>query len=303
MINEFGKFALIKVLKTKNTIYKSILVLLGSMLFPIIASALDFISGDQLNQLVSKRYKVQSNDTFGGYSIFAPDGDWEMISTSMNQTTGGSGPLKQPWVSMARYKDGKVLMLQFITLTIQQGFSSGWSGDPCGGEKIVKINVVRASLDRCAVAVIKPIRIAGVQTDILEILFIENNTGGRLYQSTFNIYFENLGHTHSTVTDKSGEFNRRLKEWMSKFLDATIKAAGYDKPADAFKDVPTFTDAINNIKTTPAAVLATPLRQDITNAPSKNIQDRLQNLKDLYDKKLITEDDYDKKRKDILNSL
>ena len=50
-------------------------------------------------------------------------------------------------------------------------------------------------------------------------------------------------------------------------------------------------------------MIATPLRQDITNAPIKNIQDRLQSLKELYDKKLITEDDYDKKRKDILNSL
>ena len=274
------------------------------MLFPTIATALDFVSGNQLNQLVSKGYKVQSNDTFGGYSIFAPDGDWIMYSTSMGQTTGGSGPLKQPWLGLERYQSGKWVMGQSITLTIeQQGGMGGWTGDPCGGEKIVKINVVRGSLDRCAVAVIKPIRIAGVQTDTLEILFIESNTGGRLYMSTFNIHYENLGYTHSTVTDKSSEFNRRLKEWMGKFLDATIKAAGYDKPGDAFKDVPTFTDAINNIKTTPAAVLATPLRQDITNAPSKNIQDRLQNLKDLYDKKLITEDDYDKKRKEIVNAL
>ena len=303
MINTFKIFALIKGSKTKNTIYKSILVLLASMLLTAAVNALDFVSGNQLNQLVSKGYKVQSNDTFGGYSIFAPDGDWIINNTSMSQTTGGSGPLKQPWVVMERYQNGKWVMGQSVTLTIQQGGGGGWLGDPCGGEKIVKINFMRGSLDRCAVAEIKSIRIGGVQTDTLEILFIESNTGGRLYKSTFNIHYENLGLTHSIVTDKSSEFNRRLKEWMGKFLDATIKAAGYDKPADAFKDVATFTDAINNIKTTPAAVLVTPLRQDITNAPSKNIQDRLQNLKDLYDKKLITEDDYDKKRKDILNSL
>lgn len=303
MINTFKKFALIKGLKTKIMIYKSILVLLASMLFTTVVNALDFVSGNQLNQLVSKGYKIQSNDTFGGYSIFAPDGDWMIINTSMSQTTMGAGPLKQPWVVMERYQSGKWVMAQSITLTIEQNSNAGWLGDPCGGEKIVKINIVRGSLDRCAVAVIKPIRIGGVQTDTLEILFLESNMGGRFYQSTFNIHYENLGLTHSTITDKSSEFNRRLKEWMGKFLDATIKAAGYDKPAGAFKDVPTFTDAINNIKTTPAAVLATPLRQDITNAPSKNIQDRLQNLKDLFDKKLITEDDYDKKRKDILNSL
>jgi len=266
--------------------------------------ALDFINGNQLNPLASKGYRVQSNDTFGGYSIFAPDGDWILSSTGIGQTTGGTRALNQPFLRMERYQNGKWVMGQLITLTIEQdAASSGWKGDPCAGEKIVKINFVRGRLDRCAVAVINPISIGGVQTNTLEILFIESNIGGRFYKSTFNIHYENLGLTYSAVTDKSSEFNRRLKEWMEKFLDATIKAAGYNKPTDAFKDVPTFTNAINNIIKTPAAPLTSSTQQGVTNTPSKNIQDRLQSLKDLYDKKLITEDDYDKKRKEVLNSL
>lgn len=294
---------LIKI-KTKIMISsKIILLLLVVMLFPLKAIALDFISGQQFNPLVSKGYRIQSNDTFGGYPIFAPDGDWIVFSTSVGQTTGGSGPLKQPWLGMERYQNGKWVMGQMITLTIEQGFGGGWLGDPCAGEKIVKINFVRGSLDRCAVAVIKPISIGGVQTNTLEILFIESNTGGRLYKSTFNIHYENLGITYSTVMDKSSEFNQRLKEWMQKFLDATIKAAGYNKPADAFKDVPAFTNAINKILI-PSTAPLTPLpQQNASNTPSKNIQDRLQTLKDLYDKKLISEDDYDKKRKEILNAF
>ena len=38
-------------------------------------------------------------------------------------------------------------------------------------------------------------------------------------------------------------------------------------------------------------------------ANNKNILEKLQTLKDLFDKKLITEDDYNQKRKDVLNSL
>jgi hypothetical protein len=283
---------------------KGFLLLLAVILFPLKAIALDFVNGNQLNPLVSKGYKVQSNDTFGGYSIFAPDGDWIVSSTSIGQTTGGTRALNQPFLGMQRYQNGKWVMGQIITLTIEQdGGMGGWKDDPCAGEKIVKINFVRGSLDRCAVAVIKPISIGGVQTNTLEILFIESNMGGRFYQSTFNIHYENLGLTYSAVTDKSSEFNRRLKEWMEKFLDATIKAAGYNKPVDAFKDVPTFTNAINNITKTPTVPLTPSTQQGVANTPSKNIQYRLQNLKDLYDKKLITEDDYDKKRKEVLNSL
>lgn len=104
MINEFKRFAVMRGLITKMTIYKSIVVLLASMLVTTAVNALDFVSGNQLNQLVSKGYKVQSNDTFGGYSIFAPDGDWIINNTGMSQTTGGASLQKQPWVLMERYQ-------------------------------------------------------------------------------------------------------------------------------------------------------------------------------------------------------
>jgi hypothetical protein len=191
-------------------------------------------------------------------------------------------------------------MGQTITLTIQgNGSNSGWNGDPCAGEKIVKINFVRGRLDRCASAYIKTIRVGGVQTETLEINFLESNIGGRFYQSTLNINFDALGFNYQTVTGSSNEFNKKLKEWMGKFLEATVKAAGYDKPLNAFKDVPTFTDAVNATTTT----LPPARTQNPAISQPKNIQDRLQVLKDLLDKKLITQDDFDKKRREILNSL
>jgi hypothetical protein len=265
-----------------------------------LALALDFIVDEKFNPQAASGYRIESDDTFAGFPIFANDSDWVLDSTYMGATTGGTSSRKQPFIYMSRYENGGWLMGQTITLTIQgDGSNSGWNGDPCAGEKIVKINFVRGRLDRCASAYLKTIRIRGVQTETLEINFLESNLGGRFYQSTFNINFEKLGFDYQTVTSKSNEFNKRLKEWMGKFLEATVKAAGYDKPVDAFKDVPTFTDAVNATTTT----LPPARTQNPAISQPKNIQDRLQVLKDLLDKKLITQDDFDKKRREILNSL
>jgi hypothetical protein len=138
---------------------------------------------------------------------------------------------------------------------------------------------------------------------VLKLKFTETNSGGRIYTSEFTIHFENIGFTSSAATNSSSEFNIRLKDWMTKFQDALVKASGYDKPFDAFKDVPTFTDAVNASYVTPVAPSSTTQKQNSASSPPTNTQERLQTLKDLLDKKLITQDDFDKKRREILNSL
>jgi hypothetical protein len=109
-----------------------------------------------------------------------------------------------------------------------------------------------------------------------------------------------LGLNYRTVSDKSSEFNTRLKDWMAKMLDATVKAADYSKPRDAFKDIPPLTEVIKGIKNSP---LSNSENINSSAGQPKNIEARLQTLKDLLDKRLITKEDYDKKRTDILNSL
>ena len=51
----------------------SVKYLLASIFLIFITSkaiALDFLIGDKVNPIATKGYKVQSSDTFGGYSIF-----------------------------------------------------------------------------------------------------------------------------------------------------------------------------------------------------------------------------------------
>ena len=171
---------------------KYIFLVISMVFFLQKASAIDFISDGKINSQISTGYKIKSGDTIGGYPIFQTDGDWFLYYSDILKTTGGTGPLKQPIVGLSMYQGGKWLMSQMVTVTIEQsGGMGGWIGDPCEGDKIVKINFSRGSVDRCAAAEIENMRVAGSLIDTLKITFVESNTGGRLYKSTFNVGFEN----------------------------------------------------------------------------------------------------------------
>ena len=114
--------------------------------------------------------------------------------------------------------------------------------EPYGGEKIIKSTTIRAGSDRCAASEVKTVKLGGLDTEILRLTFAETNIGGRLYLSVFDIHFAQLGLTRAEVADNSNDYNRRLKDWMGRFLDAAVKAAGYDKPPDAFKNIQTFAE-------------------------------------------------------------
>ena len=235
--------ATVRYIKLTTRFIYVLLSVVCSLITPL-AQALDFIVNGQFNSAVSKGYQVQTSDTFGGYSIFANDGDWRIYYSEMSSTTGGRRAMQQPWVGMERYDEhGRWVMAQRLSIVIDpNGSMNGWSGEPCGGDKILKISIPRGRVDRCAASELKSIKIFGTDTEILRVTFTETNTGGRLYISTFDIHYGRLGLTRSEVADKSSDFNKQLKDWMDKFLDATVKAAGYDKPPDAFKRIQTFVE-------------------------------------------------------------
>ena len=230
-----------------------------------LAQALDFIVNGQFNPAVSKGYKVQIGDTVGGYPIFSNDGDWKISYTFMGSTLYGDGPewrgpagffyfswpsastspLRRPEVGMERYdENGNWIMSQWVAVTIDQTGGNGgeWKAEPCGGEKIIKFNTIRAGLDRCAASEFKTVKRGGLDTEILRMTFAETNIGGRLYLSVFDIHFAQLGLTRAEVADNSSDFNRKLRDWMGKFLNATVNAAGFGKPPDAFKNIQTFAE-------------------------------------------------------------
>ncbi len=231
------------------------------------AQALDFIVNGQFNPTVSQGYQVQIGDTFGGYSIFTNDGDWRVNYTQMSAATG-SATLRKPEVGLDRFdENGKWVMSQVITVTIDRSDSRiRWNGDPCGGNKIVKISIARAGLDRCAASEIMNFKLGGVDTETLMVRVAETNEDGRVYMSSFLIHFAQLGLTRVEVMDKSSDFNRRLKDWMGKLLDATVKAAGYNKPPDAFKGIPTFSEGTGIGLNSKSSMRTPPVASDRANS-------------------------------------
>jgi hypothetical protein len=227
-----------KLFNKKYIIFFLIPLLVGQAL------ALDFLAGDQINPLVEKGYKVKSDDTFGGYAVHAPEGDWKIYHHAFHYGMYGVTKIPMPRVSMSRVAGKNFLMAQWIQIATLPLSAGVWSGDPCAGSKIIKIMMPHGGHDRCAVAEIQSMKIGSVPTDTLKIMFIETNNNGRYYRTVFNIHFENMGYTRDEVSDPGSDFNVRLKAWMSQFLDGVVAAAKYDKPGDAFNGVPAFADAM-----------------------------------------------------------
>lgn len=226
---------------------KSSFYLLFLCLFGSTANAVDFVVDDKPNEQLASGYVVQEKDVVGGYPIFQADGGWRLVSTSISSASGPQRSLPMPQVLLNRTQSGKVVMSQSVRVTLYgDGASSGWTGDPCSGEKIVKINRLRGRLDRCATAELVNIRVDNKPTDILKIVFTETNSGGRYYSTTLYVNIEAVGLSYSVVTSKDNEFNSRLSSWMETMLDAVAKAAGYDKPLNAYAGVPSLSSVLSN---------------------------------------------------------
>ena len=156
---------------------------------------------------------------------------------------------------------------------------------------------MRGGLDRCATSELATYKLLGNTEDVLRLSFIESNNGGRVYQSTFNIHYKNLGIPWASIVDKNSDFNKRLGLWMGNYLDSIVKVAGFDKPQDAFNNLdPLFyviarNDTEAKSSTIPKAIL------------SESTEARLQKIKELFDKGLISKLDYEGKKKEIIDSL
>jgi hypothetical protein len=202
-----------------------------------------------------------------------------------------------------------------VIATTSQGGAPGWEGDPCGTPHIERINIIRGRLDRCAVASVKTVPVSGIPTKALTVFFLETNQDGRYLKYENVLFFERLGIQENTL--QLPEFRSRLKDWMSKMLQATIKAADYSKPADAFDGIPSFIEvAAGNISN---SVPQSPTPNITNRSEAQNIStqrppvnpgtqsatpaSRLQTLEELYKKGLVSEDEYKQKRAEILKEI
>jgi hypothetical protein len=288
-----------------------------TLLFSIICNAQTevFKTNGELTGAISKNSRVTNNLTVAGYPVPISGSDWVFTNSSSSYTTGGSSPLVMVRAAFVRRENAKLAEGFSVVATTGQSGAPGWEGDPCGAPHIERINVVRGRLDRCAVAAIKTVPVSGIPTKSLAVFFLETNQDGRYLRYENVLFYENMGIPESRLQE--AEFRSNLKDWMSKMLQATIKASDYSKPSNAFDGLPSLlevavknslnysrtpsnTNTITPEAPKPQTTLASPSTPTaIGNSPAV----RLQTLEDLYKKGLVSEQEYKQKREEILREI
>jgi uncharacterized caspase-like protein len=201
-----------------------------------------FKADGSLSGVLSRYAPLGGKFTVAGYPLPIDGPKWILINSGASRTTGSASPLLIVNAVFTRTENGKIVEVFSVTATMGQSPSSGWDGDPCGVPSIEKINVVRGRLDRCAIAMIKETNLNGVPTKYLILNFIESNEDGRYLKYEYVIFYGNLGLTDDRV--QAPDLRARLRSWMSKMLDATVTAASYAKPSNAFDGIPTLQEAV-----------------------------------------------------------
>lgn len=212
------------------------LAVMVSLLLSVHAAGTELFEDGKFVAEAVRGYQMQLGDTLGGYILYRPESS-TLARTDVTSTTGGDMSLRMPFVTQVYAPEGKWQAVQTTMVTLGSNSTRGWSGDPCGGEHIAKINRIRGHLDRCAIARFKPLDLAGGSQTVLELNFVETNSGGRYYELNFLINLVGLGVPVDVVADEKTVQHLALKAWMADMLNAVVVAAGYNKPANAFDGV------------------------------------------------------------------
>jgi hypothetical protein len=244
---------------------------------------------------------VEVGDTLAGKPIYVDGPGWTYASLYVGRSTGGSGQIEMPTVWRVKRVNG-VAFGAATTVTAGRSLSRGWTGDPCGGDTIFKINVVRGMLDRCAVMRFTEIPIAGKKTTVLQAEAIETNDDGRYYRHTIFAVLDNLGLSSNSFL-KGTPFEPQAMAWLQQFLNATIKAADYNASASVFAAVPSFEELVTSKPRAAKPETKAGAALDGTKPPVNGLEERLLKLKRLFDSGLITEREYKDLREKALQEL
>lgn len=261
-------------------------------------------SGKELfpESVFRKDAPVEVGDTLAKNPIYVDGPGWVYTGMRVGFSTGGSGPLPMPTVFRAKRVNGVVAFGAATTVNVGRGPSGGWTGDPCGGDTIYKINVVRGMLDRCAVMRFTEIPIAGKKTTVLQAEAIESNKDGRYYKHMIFAVLGNLGLSSESFL-KGTPFEPRAMAWLQQFLNATIKAADYDSSASVFSNLESFESLVTlktiSLGSEPKA--ASEAAQTV--GPISGLEEKLLKLKKLFESGLITESEYKDLREKALKEL
>lgn len=285
------------------------LVLIGVLIVWQAAHAEDFFS-DNLARDFKYGVILTGDTTTGGYSIYQGGQHWDVIS---GKTSSNNMNLKLGYIQLISPIGNKYFAEMFLMANLQQG-NSYYTGEPCNGEHLVKSNKGGGRFDNCMTIDPYISIIRGKDITTLSIRIRNSQQGARVYDMKLLLNLDQLGFPQTELHDwtkdniardrAKKQLIEKVTDWANELQDGVNKAIDYSKPKDAFKNVPSLSyllpvigetvtgqEAKSEQSTTPAV------------AATKTLMQRLSELKELLDKGLITQEQYEKKSTEIIKNF
>lgn len=265
---------------------------------------------------VTRGSAVASDSTIGGYPIYQGDNQWRFFASRVQGPTNMG--VSYGILDLLNPDNGNFFVQMSVMVNLDQSTTSFYvTANPCGGEHLVKVDNVRimgaeGSADNCLTVDPFVGTIGGRSITTLDVRVTNAQSSSRYYAIRVLLNPTVLGFGETLATDwrkdeiarspDKTQFVGKVADWGRQLQIAVAKAIGFNKPKDAFKNVPSFREL--RVGTGSSTTYNPPGQPQATMpAPTgKSVVQRLAELKALLDSNLISQSEYEEKRKAILNS-
>jgi hypothetical protein len=301
-------------------------------------------SQDLFDNNLSRDYKptsiIKSDTTIGGYPIFQGGRIWRALS---GKTNSNNINLKLANIQLISPIDNNYFAEISLMVNLEQR-NSYFTSDICTTSHLYKLNNGGGKYDNCLTIDPYMVKIRGKSINTFHINVRNSQQGARIYDLNLLFNLSYLGFPQTEITDwtedsisrdvKKKQLMEKITAWAKKLQDGVSKAIEYNKPQNAFEDVPPISDllpvenmiasdsekavdisnklprpeeevyqGVGNVHT---VIKGTKLVTTTGTAPpvaGKTLLQRLSELKELLDKGLISKDQYDKRSGEIIQEF
>lgn len=197
---------------------------------------------------------LESGSTTGGYPIYEGDGTWRLssVTSSMTGALGGATEVPRGDVKLLQIEpNGDWFASQFLSTNLAQvGTNQYATGSPCSGEHLVAVSKPGGQDDNCMTIDANSFQSRSRTITFFTVRVTQTRSGGRKYLMSLLLNADLLGFRETTPGDWTREnvqhapsrkaFVEKLEKWAGLLQEGSARAIAYDKPKNAFDNVPSF---------------------------------------------------------------
>ncbi|WP_147321229.1 SHOCT domain-containing protein [Rhodoferax lacus] len=319
----------------EKNIVKWLLILGSLIVFSVQAREL---FDDGKKPTLTQGQSILSDDTIGGYPIYVGGEIWRFEDATLSGSTGSADSIPLGLFRMRLSGNGSLTAYQGVQANLRSNSSSHWSGSPCSGGHLYMRNKARGKNDNCLTIDAVSTQIGSQYRTLINVHVTETGSSGKYYSAIVSFDAESFGFPGSTVIEwnknglqddkKRATAFSKITAWAEKYQDAAETLMDYNYSKDAFANVPTISalmanfgpqsdikpQSISNAEDTYVYCKSTkkvivegsekcPPSDEKKDTGGKSVEQRMQDLKRLFDSGLIDKELYQKKQEDILKLL